>query len=100
MKQIRMGVFETNSSSVHSLSIMPVENYEKWKKGELLYDTWKKNFATPEEADVKVEGEYHDYESFNNYWANADERYETFENRFTTEHGDEIVVFGYFGMNN
>jgi len=42
MKQIRVGVFETNSSSTHSLTIVPEEEYEKWVASELLFDQYKK----------------------------------------------------------
>lgn len=42
--QIRQGVFETNSSSLHSLTIIPIS---KWGKGELLMDSsyLKMNFG-------------------------------------------------------
>lgn len=35
MKQIRTGLFETNSSSEHSLSIMKEADYEAWKNDEI-----------------------------------------------------------------
>ena len=35
MKQIRQGLFETNSSSEHSLSIMKEADYEDWKNDEV-----------------------------------------------------------------
>ena len=34
--QIRQGIFETNSSSEHSLTLMDRNNFYKWKNGELL----------------------------------------------------------------
>lgn len=34
--QIRRGVFETNSSSIHSLAITTTTDWGKFKKGELL----------------------------------------------------------------
>lgn len=34
--QIRQGVFETNSSSVHSLTIVAEDDFEKFVKGEML----------------------------------------------------------------
>ena len=37
MKTIRNNVFETNSSSTHSVTIFEAEDYEKFKNGELLY---------------------------------------------------------------
>ena len=38
MKQVRRGVFETNSSSTHSITICTEDEYEKFKRGELMYD--------------------------------------------------------------
>lgn len=35
-RQIRQGVFETNSSSEHSLAVVAYNDYERWKKGELV----------------------------------------------------------------
>jgi hypothetical protein len=37
MKIIRQGVFETNSSSTHSLTICSCEEYSKWEDGELYW---------------------------------------------------------------
>ena len=39
-RQIRRGVFETNSSSTHSLTMCSEEEFEQWKNGELLFDDW------------------------------------------------------------
>lgn len=36
MIQIRQGVFETNSSSVHTMTICSKEDYNKWVSGEVL----------------------------------------------------------------
>ena len=33
-KQIRIGVFESNSSSTHSLTIVSEDEFKKWKNGE------------------------------------------------------------------
>ena len=40
MKQVRRSVFETNSSSTHSITICTEDEYEKFKSGELMYDSW------------------------------------------------------------
>lgn len=34
--QIRRGIFETNSSSEHSLTVMPEDKYLRWRLGKLL----------------------------------------------------------------
>lgn len=47
-KQIRRGVFETNSSSTHSLTMCGEEEFEQWKKGEVLFDPWgSEKFVKP-----------------------------------------------------
>lgn len=51
MKVIRLGVFETNSSSTHTMIIMPEEEYKKWESGELLRYRWDDKFITREEND-------------------------------------------------
>ena len=39
-RQIRRGVYETNSSSTHSLTMCSEEEFEQWENGELLFDEW------------------------------------------------------------
>lgn len=52
MKIIRNGVFETNSSSTHSITMCMKSDYEKWKNGELYYfEGSKTGFVTGEERD-------------------------------------------------
>ena len=52
MKIIRNGVFETNSSSTHSITMCMKSDYEKWKDGELYYfEGSKTGFVTKEERD-------------------------------------------------
>lgn len=54
--QVRQGVFETNSSSTHTLTICSKEDYEDWKHGDKFWldNDWgklqtNKSFVTPEE---------------------------------------------------
>lgn len=113
-KQIRRGVFETNSSSVHSLTMCSNEEYDKWKKGETLF--WKEDekFVTREEiieelkkspwfSDVNWDDEYkvnnifsdEGIETYGEFFKNG--WLETFEQHYTTPGGDEVVAFGYYG---
>lgn len=115
-KQIRRGVFETNSSSVHSLTMCPNEEYDKWEKGEVLFWGEDEKFATREKIieELKKDSLYSDVnwddedrvndifsdlnvktyqEFFENGW------FETFEQYYTTPGGDEVVAFGYYGRN-
>lgn len=48
---IRHGVFETNSSSVHSLSICSSEEYNRWRNGETVYCPGKEEFKPVGEVD-------------------------------------------------
>ena len=46
-RQIRRGVFETNSSSTHSLTMCSEEEFEAWKRGEVLFQAYgKENFIS------------------------------------------------------
>lgn len=44
-RQIRCGVFETNSSSTHSLTMCSEEEFEAWKRGEVLLKRWSGEFV-------------------------------------------------------
>ena len=50
MKTIRNNVFETNSSSTHSVSVFYAEDYEKFRNGELLYNPESDELITLEEG--------------------------------------------------
>lgn len=39
-RQVRRGVFETNSSSTHSLTMCSEEEFEAWKRGEVLFQEY------------------------------------------------------------
>lgn len=128
MIQIRRGVFETNSSSTHSITIAPESDFNKWKNGDVyLNDGWwsssedpnkDKTFLTKDEA-INLLGSYEYYKrnedlndmndeelnevfgdwdiyTFENYW---DDYLEDYETHYTTEHGDDIIVFGQYGYN-
>ena len=49
MFQIRQGIFETNSSSVHSITFISDKEKEGFLSGELMFDTWR-GMITKEEA--------------------------------------------------
>lgn len=38
---VRRGIFETNSSSVHSLTMCNKSDYDAWKDGELIYNYYQ-----------------------------------------------------------
>lgn len=116
--QIRRNVFETNSSSVHSMTMCSGDEYKKWKDGELLFDCWNEDFVDAndpkvKEAREKYEKEFKEWEnnSIANCWGKPDceyltcdefrenynYEYETFERNYTTKSGETVVAFGYYG---
>lgn len=96
MKVIRMGVFETNSSSTHSITMCSKEDYNKWEKGELLFDMCKEKFVPlDKQEEYKTENKWCELITSEEYW--DDEYLETFEETFTTKSGEKIVAFGKYG---
>lgn len=49
-RQIRIGVFETNSSSTHSITIVDESEYTAWINGEVLYNQDTEKFLPVDEA--------------------------------------------------
>ncbi len=111
-RSIRIGVFETNSSSTHSITMCSKEEYNKWENGELLiYDggfftkeeaieQLKKdttpnriNFDDQEEVDDELKN--WGYKTCEQYW--NDDYLETYEETYTTKSGETIVAFGKYG---
>ena len=121
MISVRRGVFETNSSSTHSLTMCSESDYDKWKKGELLFDNWNDEFITKEEYKKiyeeekrkylekysnKTEEDFEDYfnddenyYNFDEFWNRYDYDYETFSDSYTTSSGEKVIAFGYYGYN-
>ena len=109
-RQVRLGVFETNSSSTHSLTMCTEEEYKRWENGEILFDVFRKEFITEEEAIEKLKTHYgddgisgidlNDGGYFNLEEYSDDEYLETFEETYTTPNGEKVVAFGKFGYDN
>ena len=126
MKQIRRNVFETNSSSTHSLTMCSKNEYDMWESGKVYLNESggygsnsiykNKQFVTREEAiDILTNNKYppsknlntlnkedlDDYfrgEEIYSYDIYFDEEYlETYERTYTTESGDKVVAFGKYG---
>lgn len=108
---IRKGVFETNSSSTHSLTMCSAGEYEEWKEGKLFFDDCDESFETKETIyknleitedmtedeidDIISDSDYYTYDRFMD-----DEYLETFVDRYTTKSKEEVVAFGKYGMDN
>ena len=119
MIQIRRNVFETNSSSTHSIAFATKSEFEKWRNGELLYRDGRRDksqFMTEDEAIAYAKssryysGELNDtstiskeelYEILREYdiydYDNWGYDYETDVSHYTTPGGEEIVAVCYYG---
>lgn len=123
MRQIRRGVFETNSSSVHSITMCSGEEFEKFRNGELWHvrDSWclpdafrGKEWITPQEAREALlaekgyeEGDPNQLDNYEVCRALDDavetydniggDWYEDFVDSYTTPNGETVYAFGYYG---
>lgn len=120
-RQVRRGVFETNSSSTHSLTMMMKSDYDRWQTEQLyLYEGgygWtfnkpvKNSLYTKDEVVefAKNNRYYHGEEEIDNgtmrdmgfiSWDDEGSEYlEGFYEEFTTPSGETIVAFGEYGYN-
>lgn len=120
MIQIREGVFETNSSSTHSICMCLKSEYEAWRNGDMIYDSYTEKLITADELrefvnlnkwyeDLREKvygltdrellrfiseedgGRFQSHEA----WPNSD--FENYYEEYTTPNGEAIVAFGEFG---
>ena len=109
MLQIRQGVFETNSSSTHTVSICSAEVWDDLKKGKVLIDRYLNILTIDEanEANQKLREEAiargwdpDEYIEENGY-VTYDELYDEYEyewfNSSAEINGVNVVAFGYYG---
>lgn len=90
-RQIRRGVFETNSSSTHSLTMCSEEEFEQWKKGKVLFDENYETFVKVSELSNKdkeyAAQEYEDNkDEYSKDWS---ELSETAKERYYTKYAKE-----------
>lgn len=123
--QVRRNVFETNSSSVHSITMCSKDDFKKWKNlGYYFYypcgkpyvigtreqmikllksKTWSN--GTPVYSDIDWDNEKsvndlfaeEDILTSDEYFDKYNEYFETFVEYYTTPKGEEVVAFGYCG---
>lgn len=92
MRQIRKNVFETNSSSTHSLTMCTKEEYDNWKNGKLLFDSYYKKFVSSLEL-TKA-----DFEKAENNYESHKQKYQKNWNQLTKEEQEEYTL-GYIKEN-
>jgi len=94
MKQVRLGVFETNSSSTHSLTMCAKEDYDKWVNGQLFLT---ENSKFVERKDYEGRGEYEDDPRSYEEWLCSNYYLTAFNSTHTTPKGEVVVAFGRYG---
>ena len=120
MFKIRKGLFETNSSSVHSLTMCSGDEFSKWTKGEIYYrygefydkdkvidyvlkyeDEFSKEELEKMDSDKFNEViQTYNFETYKSFWEYDDYcAYEYFVDTYTTKSGEVVVAFGYYGEN-
>ena len=122
MIQVRNGVFETNSSSTHSIAICTKNEFDAWRGGEIyINEGWwsssnsqykNKRFLTENEARALIMSSsfyrpMEDDESLDHYFREFEiysyedwgSEYESDVTRYTTPGGEEIVAVCYYGYN-
>lgn len=125
MIQIRRNIFETNSSSSHSITMCTKDEYEDWKAGKLYlcmmstYETTskfaEKLFVTLDEVkdiiakhkynpgDLRIIDEDFIYDQGVAYQVFTHDMYveytsmEFYDAEYTTPKGETIVAFGHYG---
>jgi hypothetical protein len=125
MKQIRRGVFETNSSSTHSITMCLKSDYDRWCNGETYlfkgsgwsfaegHKPQKNHFYTKEEVkelmkydryydedfdwndEDAVKEKLRDNEFYDSEYENDSLKF--YEETYTTQSGEQIVAFGEYG---
>jgi hypothetical protein len=93
--QVRSGVFETNSSSTHALSIFSKEQLDLFDKGELYVHGYNLEISTKEEVDKQWEA-YQKRNNGNSRYSDKEEFRKEYLCAFTAdEFGEFCEDYGY-----
>lgn len=97
--QMRTNVFETNSSSTHSMTICTENDYKAFKEGKKLIGKYSLKFYNNVEEGLANEewAEKEDFLTYDEFEEFVSEYYEDFEEKFTTPSGEKVIAFGYYG---
>ena len=95
MIQIRRNLFETNSSSTHSLTMCTEADWLNWERGNIVYDEWLEVFISKKQAEEKMKETIDGHRYFfspEKYFDYVKDNlgYDTFTKRFRG-----IIAFGY-----
>lgn len=100
--QVRTGIFETNSSSTHAMTMCLESDWNAFLKGEKVINRYSLKLYDSVEEGMKKEDEWNnDEESFFtkeelDQWLD-NVYYENFFDKFTTPSGETVISYGYYG---
>lgn len=109
MLQIRQGIFETNSSSTHAISVCSKADWDMLQRGDAMINRdlqilpMQEALAKNEELSKYAESKGYDVEDYlmDCGYMNWDDLYESTNYEFYTRHstisGVDVVAFGYYG---
>lgn len=113
MIQIRKGLFETNSSSVHAVTLLTKEEYDRWNTEEDMYLMFREGKVFTKEEAIEYLKEKHPSITIENDddWYDLCDWYDLYtpdayedsrdycekDEDIYTKDGKEFVVLSYFG---
>lgn len=92
MKQVRLGVFETNSSSTHAIVICTDEEYLNLKNYKMVIDRCGYKVIDISETILSSEEFHNRYLTLNDWYSQMEG--DSSEKEYTTKSGDKIVILG------
>ena len=84
----------------HHIVLCKSSDIEKWKSGELIYDFINDELVESAGKEIKpisVNDEVVEYLTYDDFFDENIFGFETFYKTMTTESGETIVAFGYYG---
>ena len=93
MINTRYGLFETNSSSTHSVVILSKSQYEKWKRSVGTEDELADGILKPEDVEFIKLNEYYTSDELNVIGKVISDGYLRFEDARNLTKLDDYVVF-------
>lgn len=94
--QVRRNVFETNSSSTHSLTFASDDEYNGWKNGTYIFDADNEKLVLKSSIPSEdIERDKWMYKSYDDYFGDYD--LESYDASYTTKGGEKVHVFGKYG---
>ena len=122
MIKVRQSVFETNSSSTHTITMCTEDQFTKWQKNEIFWDNDAEELIDETEmlesianscgqcsVDELLEAKEKSYQEYLKILAGYDyytrssfielNTYEHFSKKYTSPSGDIVYAFGWYGSN-